>query len=255
MNIHISGNGTLAATTRTCCARHFILQAFPANASIIWFCHDTPILEHGQSDTQFLLHELAKVIPQIPESTPILISSQIPSGFMRKVAGLHPDHIFGYSPENIRVKNADYDFTHQARIVLGTPPNLPADSLRLFDELLGKFSDNLIHVSIETAEMVKHALNGFLALSVAYANELALLCHRTGANVDDVTEAMKSDPRIGPMAYLRAGEPYGQHLEREINNLSEIDPVRYLPSAIRLANEDRKLQLALDRKAGAINRD
>ena len=65
--------------------------------------------------------------------------------------------------------------------------------------------------------MVKHALNGFLAISVCYANELGDICANVGADMADVTRGLHSDPRIGPRAYLRAGEAYtGGTLGRDV---------------------------------------
>jgi len=60
-------------------------------------------------------------------------------------------------------------------------------------------------MSVESAEMVKHSLNAFLALSITFTNELATIAERVGADASDIEKALRSDPRIGPYAYVKAG--------------------------------------------------
>ena len=60
-------------------------------------------------------------------------------------------------------------------------------------------------MSVESAEMTKHALNAFLATSVTFINELARLCEAVGADAKEVERGLKSEPRIGPRAYLSPG--------------------------------------------------
>ena len=55
---------------------------------------------------------------------------------------------------------------------------------------------------VESAEMTKHALNGFLATSVAFINEVAAICESVGADAEEVSRGLKSERRIGPRAYL-----------------------------------------------------
>jgi UDPglucose 6-dehydrogenase len=66
----------------------------------------------------------------------------------------------------------------------------------------------LLVTDISSAELIKHACNSFLALKISYANLIADMCERTGANVDQVIEAMGLDPRIGP-GFLRPGLGFG----------------------------------------------
>ena len=60
-------------------------------------------------------------------------------------------------------------------------------------------------MNLESAEMVKHGINSFLATSIVFSNHLADICSENNANVDDVIKGMKSDPRIGKKAYLSPG--------------------------------------------------
>jgi UDPglucose 6-dehydrogenase len=82
-------------------------------------------------------------------------------------------------------------------------------------------------MSVESAEMSKHALNAFLAASVAFINEIAALCEQVGADAADVERALKSDTRIGPKAYLSPGGAFaGGTLARDVVFLSALGRTR-----------------------------
>lgn len=75
----------------------------------------------------------------------------------------------------------------------------------------------------ESAEMVKHALNSFLALSITFINEIARLCETVGADAKEVSLGLKSEPRIGPKAYLGPGGPFaGGTLARDVVTLTKL---------------------------------
>jgi UDPglucose 6-dehydrogenase len=81
--------------------------------------------------------------------------------------------------------------------------------------------------------MVKHALNSFLALSVAYINEIAALSETVGADAQEVAAGLKSDPRIGARAYLGPGGPFaGGTLARDVVTLSKLGAAQNLPIAL-----------------------
>ncbi len=61
---------------------------------------------------------------------------------------------------------------------------------------------------VESAEMTKHAINAFLATSVAFSNEIAVLCEKVGADAKEVERGLKSESRIGPKAYLSPGSAF-----------------------------------------------
>jgi UDPglucose 6-dehydrogenase len=78
-------------------------------------------------------------------------------------------------------------------------------------------------MSVESAEMTKHALNGFLATSVAFINEIAVLCEKVGADALEVERGVKSDPRIGERSYLHAGAAFsGGTLARDVVFLKDL---------------------------------
>ena len=90
---------------------------------------------------------------------------------------------FACSPENLRLGRAIEIFNNPGRIVIGIRD---VHSQTVLEPLLRKFCDNLIWMSVESAEMVKHAINAFLAVSVTFTNEIATLCERVGATASEV---------------------------------------------------------------------
>lgn len=197
-----------------------------AVANIVWITFDTPVDDNDIADVESVTNEIKRIIPYLQKNTLVLISSQIPVGTTRKLiefcADNYPDNKinFAVSPENLRLGKAIEVFTKPDRIVVGLQSD--EDKSRI-QELLSPFTSNIIWMSIESAEMTKHALNAFLATSVVFINELAILCERVGANAREVERGLKSEDRIGPKAYLRPGNAIaGGTLARDVNYLIQI---------------------------------
>jgi UDPglucose 6-dehydrogenase len=187
-------------------------------ADVLWVCFDTPVDDDDNSDVAFVIDRINAACGVVGPETIILISSQLPVGTCAALERANPRHRFAVSPENLRRGNAINDFRNMTRAVIGS-----RGSLELVSELFAPFAGELLWMSPESAEMVKHALNGFLAISVCYANELGDICENVGANMDDVTRGLRSDPRIGTKAYLRAGEAYtGGTLGRDVVTLANV---------------------------------
>src|SRR5205085_5897537 len=104
------------------------------------------------------------------------------------------------------------------RVVLGVSD----DSARpVLEKLFAPFTRRIEWMSVESAEMTKHALNAFLATSVTFANELARLCEAVGADAKEVERGLKSEARIGPKAYLSPGSAFaGGTLSRDVRFLT-----------------------------------
>jgi UDPglucose 6-dehydrogenase len=124
---------------------------------------------------------------------------------------------FAYSPENLRLGRAIEVFCNPERVILGIEDD--RDRARL-TELFAPFGTPLKWMSLESAEMTKHALNAFLATSVTFINELARLCEEVGADAKEVERGLKSEGRIGPRAYLSPGSAFaGGTLARDLRFL------------------------------------
>jgi UDPglucose 6-dehydrogenase len=111
--------------------------------------------------------------------------------------------------------------------------------------LLSNFSANILRLRTESAEMTKHAINSFLALSIAFMNEIARVCEHVGADAREVERGLKSEARIGPKAYLSPGGPFaGGTLARDVVTLdhlaSQLGEELFLIPAIKVSNDQHK---------------
>jgi UDPglucose 6-dehydrogenase len=107
--------------------------------------------------------------------------------------------------------------------------------------------------------MTKHAINAFLATSVAFMNEVASICESVGADAKDVERGLKSEERIGPRAYLSPGSAFaGGTLARDIATLADLRPELALISAVRESNHRHRsweLRKLRERYADLAERD
>jgi UDPglucose 6-dehydrogenase len=203
--------------------------ATAATADIVWVCYDTPVDADDRSDLEWVHARLARVLPGLRPGTVVLISSQLPVGTCAQLAKQHPALHFACSPENLRLGKAIEAFEKPARIIVGAP----AAARPVLESLLAPLGAPLVWMRPESAEMVKHALNSFLALSVAYINEIAILAEAFGADAQEVAAGLKSEPRIGPRAYLGPGGPFaGGTLARDVVTLSRLGEAQHLPLAL-----------------------
>jgi UDPglucose 6-dehydrogenase len=213
-----------------------------ATADIVWATFDTPVDDNDNANVAYVETEIIKIIPHLKKGILIIISSQIPIGTTQKLQDAYNEVTFAYIPENLRLGKAIDVFTHPDRIVIGLNNNHFKNTIEM---LLSPFSDKLIWMSIVSAEMTKHAINSFLALSVTFINELAALCETVGANAHDVERGLKSEERIGPKAYLRPGDAIaGGTLLRDINYLVQLGQQKhrdtFLISAVSNSNQYHK---------------
>ena len=171
-----------------------------------------------------------------------MLSSQMPVGTCKKLSAEFPQFSFACTPENLQLGRALDAFRKPERIVVGARGEQAQKKLQW---LLGHFSTNLILVSPESAEIVKHALNSFLALSISFINEIARVCELMGADARQVEAGLKSDIRIGPRAYLSPGPAFaGGTLARDVATLSELgtqmgEKLILIP-AIKQSNDQHK---------------
>lgn len=176
-----------------------------------WVAYDA---EYGE--TTRILQLIRPTLRKLSFESIVAISTQLPVGTCARLEMEFPGLWFAVVPENLRTATASADWKRQDRIVVGARQ---FKSLGPLIEVLEQFSETILFMSPESAEFSKHALNGFLAVSVAYANEIARLAALHGADPTDVAKAVMADSRIGPRAYLKPGGGPGAHLQREVDNL------------------------------------
>ncbi|MCK1737096.1 UDP-glucose/GDP-mannose dehydrogenase family protein [Bradyrhizobium sp. 138] len=188
------------------------LAAAIASTDLLWVSFDTPVDNDDVADVRYVLDRIRGTFPHLNDGTVVLISSQVPVGStaqlerdFAKVAGGRKVS-FAYSPENLRLGDAIQVFTKSERIVIGIREDW---ARQVIEPVLKPFCDTLLWLRVESAEMVKHALNAYLATCVTFTNEVATLCEGVGADMSEVEGALRLDPRIGKKAYVRAGAAFG----------------------------------------------
>ena len=219
-----------------------------AGQAVVWITYDTPVDQQDRADVDFVINQVRRLFPHLDAGTQVLISSQLPVGSVRTLeADYARDYPtkpvqFACSPENLRLGKALEVFTKPDRVVVGV--RAAADRARI-SELFAPFTDRMEWMSVESAEMTKHALNAFLATSVVFANEIAVLCERVGADAKEVERGLKSEARIGPRAYLGPGGAFaGGTLARDICFLEQLGRqnarATTMLSAVRKSNNHHK---------------
>jgi UDPglucose 6-dehydrogenase len=181
--------------------------------------------DNDVADTEYVIEQIKRSLPFLSQEAIVLISSQLPVGSVQRLERIASDKNlnlhFAYSPENLRLGQALEIFWNPDRIVIGCRDNDHAKNT--LELLLNSITTNLEWMSVESAEMTKHAINAFLALSVTFANEIASICEAVGADASEVARGMKTEQRIGRKAYLSPGEAFaGGTLARDVNFLSDI---------------------------------
>jgi UDPglucose 6-dehydrogenase len=195
-------------------------------ADIVWVTFDTPVDHNDIADVAMVVNAVEELYPHLAANTLIILSSQLPVGtaqvLKQKAATAFPEKNIAFAciPENLRLGKALDVFMKPDRIVVGLDDASFKDKIQ---KVLLPFSENIVWMSVVSAEMTKHALNAFLAVSVTFINEIAALCETVGADAREVERGLKSEERIGPKAYLRPGGAIaGGTLMRDINYLKQI---------------------------------
>ena len=195
-------------------------QTACCGADLLWVCHDIPVNENDEPHREFIFEQMRRLAPSLAPGLLILISSQVPVGTCGKLELEFPQFRFAYSPENLRLGKAIEAFQNPARVVVGTRSDSDRETIRT---AFGTLAERILFMRTESAEMLKHALNGFLAASISFINEIGRLCEQTGADAAEVSAGLKSEPRIGPGAFLSAGGPFaGGTLARDVTALTQI---------------------------------
>lgn len=235
-----------------------------AGANVLWVTFDTPVDEDDRADVDAVVDQVTALFPHLEDGTLVLTSSQVPVGTSARLEAAYreayPDRAvrFAYSPENLRLGKAIQVFTEPDRVVVGVRTGADRTTVQ---DLLGPITDRIEWMGVESAEMTKHALNAFLATSVAFINEIAVICERVGADAKEVERGLKSEQRIGPRAYLGPGGAFaGGTLARDIAFLQSVGqnvavPVNLI-SAVETSNNahkswaSRRLDTLLDGVSG-----
>jgi UDPglucose 6-dehydrogenase len=184
------------------------------DAEVAFICVGTPGRSGGEPNLVAVEETAAEVARNASPRTVVVEKSTVPAGTAQRVKRTilrerpQLDLAVASNPEFLREGTAVKDSLEPERILVGADSPWAFQQLRrLYDPLL-RGGAALIETDVETAELSKLACNAFLALKISYANALARICERAGADVVSVTRVMGADSRIGP-SFLNAGLGYG----------------------------------------------
>lgn len=182
------------------------------DAELIFITVGTPMGPDGAADLSYVQAAAQGIGQHLKNEAIIIDKSTVPVGTGDMVFGIIAQHAApGVSfavvsnPEFLREGSALSDFFKPDRIVLGSTNTQAAEKVA---ELHAPLGAPIIITDLRTAEMIKYASNAFLATRISFINEIAQICERLGADVQEVARGMGADRRIGPH-FLDAGIGYG----------------------------------------------
>lgn len=187
-------------------------------SEVVFIAVGTPPADDGSADLQYVEAAARDIARAMDGYRVIVDKSTVPIGTGERVRswireelearGVDYDFDVVSNPEFLREGSAVQDFTHPDRVVIGTESARAREAMRQVYRVLYLNETPFIETNIETAEMIKYSANAFLAMKITFINEVANLCEKVGANVQDVARAMGRDGRISPK-FLHAGPGYG----------------------------------------------
>ena len=187
---------------------------------------DTPVDVNDAVDLTEIFQTATTLAPYLEPNALILVTAQVPVGTCERIAAvireINPKADFGiaYSPENLRLGQAIERFKIPPLPVFGADQQETLDRVQ---QLLSPLPVQWMRVDLRTAEMAKHALNAFLAMSICFANEMGNLCDAVGADAWLVAQALRLEPRIGAKAMLLPGLGFsGGTLARDLRTLQHL---------------------------------
>jgi len=184
-----------------------------AGAKVIFLALPTPPGEDGSADLKYILKVANDLGPLLTEYTVIIDKSTVPVGTSELVhaaiaKNAKVDFDVVSNPEFLREGVAVEDFMKPDRVVIGTQSDRAKDLMTKLYAPLVRQGNPVIFMDERSAEMTKYAANAFLATKITFMNEIANLCEKVGANVDDIRRGIGTDSRIGKR-FLFAGIGYG----------------------------------------------
>lgn len=182
-------------------------------ANCVFLAVGTPQGEDGSADLKYLFAAADSIAPHLSTHTVVVIKSTVPVGTNRKVANrlkelLGRDVDVASNPEFLKEGCAIDDFTKPDRVVVGSDRPEPADLLQELYKPFLRTEKPYLAMGLESAEMTKYVANCLLATKISFINEMANLCEKVGADINDVRRGIGHDQRIG-FAFLFPGVGYG----------------------------------------------
>ncbi|WP_445506435.1 UDP-glucose dehydrogenase family protein [Niallia sp. 03190] len=183
-----------------------------ADSDVIFIGVGTPENEDGSANLNFVYTVARQIAESITRDCLVVIKSTVPIGTNDRVEVFIKNHLkhdvnveVASNPEFLAQGTAVKDTLHASRIVIGVESE---NAEQVLTEIYKPFNQTILTMNRRSAEMVKYASNDFLALKISFVNDIANLCEVVGANIEDVTNGMSYDARIGNK-FLNPGIGYG----------------------------------------------
>ena len=182
-------------------------EAAVADADIVFLCVPTPQGDDGSADLSYIQQAAAQIAPVLKPGAVVVNKSTVPVGSTVAVERvLQRDDVFVVSnPEFLREGTAVHDFLNPDRVVIGSADRAAAERVA---ELYATIDTPILITDPASAETIKYAANGFLAMKISFVNAVAAMCEAVGADVAAVVDGIGSDQRIGGQ-FLRPGPGWG----------------------------------------------
>jgi UDPglucose 6-dehydrogenase len=177
------------------------------SADVVFLCVPTPQDEDGSADLSYVRTAAREIGPLLKDGAVVVNKSTVPVGSFHVVGdALGRDDVYVVSnPEFLREGSAVHDCLHPDRVVIGADSETAAC---LVASLYASLDAEVIFTDPASAELIKYAANGFLAMKISFINSVAALCEQVGADVASVVEGIGSDRRIG-RSFLNPGPGWG----------------------------------------------
>ncbi len=184
-----------------------------SKAKCVFICVGTPQDETGAADLKYVKAAAENMAPYLQPGTIVICKSTVPVGTNRKVAEwirskTQTQFSIASNPEFLKEGAAIDDFTKPDRVVVGVDDAEAADVLQEVYKPFLRTEKPFITVGIESAEMIKYAANCMLATKISFINEMANICEKVGADINEVRKGIGHDARIG-FSFLFPGVGYG----------------------------------------------
>jgi UDPglucose 6-dehydrogenase len=203
------GLAEVVASARAAGRLEFVLgaAAAAAGADIVFLCVPTPQGDDGSADLSYIQAAATEIGPSLRPGSIIVNKSTVPVGSTRVVErAVRRDDVHVVSnPEFLREGTAVHDFLHPDRVVIGAADREAAERVAA---LYAGLDAKILITDPASAETIKYAANGFLAMKISFVNAVAAMCEAVGADVAAVVQGIGSDTRIGA-AFLNPGPGWG----------------------------------------------
>jgi UDPglucose 6-dehydrogenase len=225
------------------------------NAEAVFIAVGTPSRRgDGHADLTYVFAAAEELAHHLSGYTVVVTKSTVPVGTSRKVkeiiAKTRPDAAFDVAsnPEFLREGSAIGDFRRPDRVVVGCDTDRARDVMREIYRPLYLHETPIVFTSPESSELIKYAANAFLATKITFINEMAELCEKVGADVQDVARGIGLDGRIGSK-FLHAGPGFGGSCFPKdtlalLKTSQDSGATTRIVEAVVSVNEARKLKMA-----------